>query len=239
MDDAYHSLEALALKGLHQTMLPPINHQTTSSGTTTNERETKRYYHVIGRNGLSKKGPINRASTNSDTESADRISNRALDATPAVNGATANGDHLVSELASTPQILTFSTRDKGSLQRMLEQYATYFRTHVSRSQSRIERLAYILATRRSLMTWRSFAIASSSEMETLEFSPPVRSTREVGAAFIFTGQGAQYAEMGRDLLRYRIFRSVLEEAAEILRRLGAGWNLFGMSSDETLMLAVG
>lgn len=140
------------------------------------------------------------------------------------------------------QLLTWSARDEAALRRMLHQYDEYIKAHMQGDANGdanfLGDLAYTLAARRTLMTWRSFSVvengqqAVSSETSTLDM-PDIsaakceRAARENGMAFIFTGQGAQYANMGLGLLHYPIFRDTLAEAHTIFQELGAEWSLFG------------
>jgi acyl transferase domain-containing protein len=94
-------------------------------------------------------------------------------------------------------------------------------------------LAYTLAARRSLMAWRSFSVVDGqgeSEILDLPAAKCERAARDVGVAFVFTGQGAQYANMGMELLHYPIFKATLTEADRIFQELGAEWSLFGKQS---------
>ncbi|KAJ2969565.1 hypothetical protein NUW58_g9958 [Xylaria curta] len=94
---------------------------------------------------------------------------------------------------------------------------------------------YTLAARRTLMSWRSFSVVDGRGVpETLDLSAAKceRAGRDVGVAFIFTGQGAQYANMGMELLRYPIFQATLAEAHSIFQELGAGWSLFDVLRDQ-------
>ena len=94
-------------------------------------------------------------------------------------------------------------------------------------------LAYTLATRRTLMAWRTFYVVDkqvASKTLDLYSTKCKRMAHESGVAFIFTGQGAQYADMGMDLLRYPIFQATLAEAQSIFEELGAEWLLFSKYS---------
>jgi acyl transferase domain-containing protein len=46
-------------------------------------------------------------------------------------------------------------------------------------------------------------------------------------AFVFTGQGAQYHQMGAELSRYEVFAQALQDADEQFARFGASWSLTG------------
>lgn len=48
-----------------------------------------------------------------------------------------------------------------------------------------------------------------------------------GLAFVFTGQGAQWARMGMQLMDFPLFQQVIQEANDVLLSLGATWSLIG------------
>lgn len=128
------------------------------------------------------------------------------------------------------QLLTWSARDEAALKRMLNLYDGYIKDHINDGARFLEDLAYTLAARRSVMAWRSFSVVDKGgKSETLNLSSAKRerAARENGVAFIFTGQGAQYANMGMDLLCYPVFEATLAKAQSIFHELGAEWALFG------------
>lgn len=126
---------------------------------------------------------------------------------------------------------------------MLQAYEKYYFTHIAGDANKLEQLAYTLAARRSLMTWRSFAVVhDDSNTQALEnvqhdhagvikpLSPskPVRVPSEKsGAALVFTGQGAQYAGMGLTLLHYPVLEHSLRKSDQAFANLGCGWSIFG------------
>lgn len=168
---------------------------------------------------------------------------RALTSPSLLTNATeklTNGTNGVSYATSktsnaTPgyQLLTWSARDEAALKRMLHLYDGYLKTHTHGDANFLGDLAYTLAARRTLMAWRSFSVVDGrGAPETLDLPAAKceRAARDVGGAFIFTGQGAQYANMGMELLRYPIFQATLAEAHNIFQELGADWSLFGKHS---------
>jgi acyl transferase domain-containing protein len=51
-----------------------------------------------------------------------------------------------------------------------------------------------------------------------------RAARGIGVAFIFTDQGAQYANMEMECLQYPILQATLAEVDNIFEELGAEWS---------------
>lgn len=92
-------------------------------------------------------------------------------------------------------------------------------------------LAYTLSDKRTKLPWKSFVLASSVDSlqgSLLELSDkPIRGTVKPSIQFVFTGQGAQWVAMGKELLRYEGFRNTISEAHNILQSLGAKWSLNG------------
>ncbi|XXH03794.1 hypothetical protein Hte_010200 [Hypoxylon texense] len=141
-------------------------------------------------------------------------------------------EHRLNSQFSRFQILALTSPDVKALGRVTQGYQTYYSSKISSSLdyvSRCRRLAYTLAARRNHMTWRSFAIVdtgSTTVAETLDTAHPIRASIETGAAYIFTGQGAQYVSMGFDLINYPIFKEVLQRIDNIYRSLGCRWSIF-------------
>ena len=142
-------------------------------------------------------------------------------------------DHTAKNTIEEPpryQLLVWSARDEAALKRMLDLYDEYAKTSMHGDVNFISNLAYTLAERRSLMAWRSFVVVDSHgapEVLNLSASKCERASRDIGVAFVFTGQGAQYVNMGIDLLRYPKFKAMLSEIDNVFKELGAEWSLFG------------
>ena len=94
------------------------------------------------------------------------------------------------------------------------------------------------------MRWRSFAVANSLEDDLLEEkqvptrklipSQPVRIVSEPSLGWVFTGQGAQYVDMGRELIAmYPVFEETLTKVDEVYKGLGCIWSIFGKWADWT------
>ncbi|KAK6860758.1 polyketide synthase [Apiospora arundinis] len=90
-------------------------------------------------------------------------------------------------------------------------------------------LAYTLAMHRSHLQWRSFALLQSPEdlhqLSEVISMPAKAQTDPPRIGFVFSGQGAQWYAMGRELLAYSSFSEELECAAKYLETLGCSWSV--------------
>lgn len=92
-------------------------------------------------------------------------------------------------------------------------------------------LAYTLSERRSKLPWKVAIQASNIQQlrDSLgsEQIQSRKSTVAPGLAFVFTGQGAQWARMGMQLMIFPLFQRVVQQANDFLLSLGATWSLLG------------
>ncbi len=82
------------------------------------------------------------------------------------------------------------------------------------------------------MLWRTFTVvdvntATKERVPGLLTAKPVRVSTNPNLAFVFTGQGVQYAKMGMELIQYHIFKQTLQKIDDIFARLGSTWSVFG------------
>ncbi|KEY64040.1 Tri17 [Stachybotrys chartarum IBT 7711] len=135
------------------------------------------------------------------------------------------------EEESSSRLFVFSASSQTSLVRMLAVHADWTRKHGGNA-STLRDLSYTMSQRRSLLPWR-FSCIAESQAELLEALASgskktdslVRITPGAKISFIFTGQGSQWAEMGRELLLYPAFHDSFQRSREILQDLGCSWDL--------------
>lgn len=147
---------------------------------------------------------------------------------------TANGEHA----NSTSKLLVWSAADEGGIMRLARAYNLHL-SHMSSTMSidqanrYLENLAYTLAARRSLLPWRSFATTASVirlQDLSIELSKPVKSKETPSLCYVFTGQGAQFAGMSKELLAFPVFTNSLSRSEMYLRDMQCPWSLLGMFS---------
>ena len=151
-----------------------------------------------------------------------------------------SGDHLKDQnripSTSRPRLVVWTAADEAGLNRLAVALHGYlsgltFSSGINRDRL-LDNLAYKLASKRSLLPWKSHLVHETIEglMRDLESSVPraIRSPSTAPAlGFVFTGQGAQWHAMGRELSAYVIFKESLEQADRFLRTLGCHWSLIG------------
>ncbi|KAG4437379.1 hypothetical protein IFR05_007143 [Cadophora sp. M221] len=115
-------------------------------------------------------------------------------------------------LPSIPKLLILSSPEQTGVGRLEETYAGHFEEVFNAKQEYdMDDLAYTLGERRTIFDWR--------------LPKPRRAVRTPTCAYVFTGQGAQYANMGRELLQNSVFRQSLEKAGDYLASLGCSWSV--------------
>ena len=134
------------------------------------------------------------------------------------------------------KLLVWSAADEDGLARLAKAYST----HISEISSALNdeeaaaylgNLSYTLACRRTRHNWRSFLVAHSVvdlEIRWPRMSKPFKNKGAPRLGYVFTGQGAQYPGMGKDLLIYPAFQSSLRRSEMYLKDCGCKWSLLGM-----------
>lgn len=142
-----------------------------------------------------------------------------------------NGNSLTPRQTVQSKILVFSAADEKSVNRMVQDYTRFYKDTFVDDAPRLDKLSFTLAARRSHMLWRAFTITMNSSdsegKDDLTLAKPLRSSTETGLAFVFTGQGAQYVDMGWDLIQFPVFADTLRQINNLYGELGCSWSLFG------------
>ena len=170
---------------------------------------------------------------------------------PKVNGFNhsrpqTNGEHLHhydcqansagEPLKFQPKVFVFSAADENGIGRLVDGWENYLAKRTASTTAEkaklLEGLCYSMARRGSTLSWRSFVIADTTErlrqMKDL-VSRPVRAEQGQNIAFVFSGQGTAYCQMGLPLLAYPTFRHSLESFDLELAKLGCQWSALGKS----------
>ncbi|KAL7922833.1 putative polyketide synthase [Trichoderma austrokoningii] len=147
--------------------------------------------------------------------------------------------------STTPRLFVMSAHDENAAKRKAENLGIYIEQHPEVFQKRlISDMAYTLGERRTHLQWRIAITASScselaNALNSVSAAPGVIASKEPKVAFVYTGQGAQWAEMGKELMEsHPIFARAIETCSDYLQTIGAEFSLLeelAKSSKETLV----
>ncbi|KAH6871612.1 putative polyketide synthase [Thelonectria olida] len=146
------------------------------------------------------------------------------------NRASTNG--VVSEKAGRSRVFVWSGKDKHVADALRGRLHDYLSAQSQDdAEDVLDRLAYTLGSRRSRFPWTAACAASSLEdliraVDEESTLAPQRSSKVPRLGFVFTGQGAQWYAMGRELLEaYPVFKDTLLRAQKCIYELGCSWSL--------------
>lgn len=146
-------------------------------------------------------------------------------------------------MASEPRLFVLSANTQKSLAAMIQQYHDWVDQFADNNVG-LAHLSYTLCQRRSALPYRFHCTASDKSALLSGFQKglgdagikgrPAPSQTEV--VFVFTGQGAQWLGMGRELLVSHkaaaaavlpdnVFRDSIRTSRDMLHQLGASWDL--------------
>ena len=139
----------------------------------------------------------------------------------------------------TRKLFVVTANDKASLETVLKNLVIYLEQRPEMFQKALMAdVAYTLGQRRSLLQWR-VAIPALRSFDLIEAIngqrlTPGKESDPLRIGFIFTGQGAQWYGMGRELYQqYPVFANAIDYADVCLGSLGASWSLLDeLSKDE-------
>ena len=132
-----------------------------------------------------------------------------------------------------PVLFLWSAADETGLKRIASVYVDHLSgcTAVPNARKYLQDLAFTLADRRTPLRWRSYKISTSLKdlWHGLMHKPleAFRARTHPHLGIVFTGQGAQWHGMSRELAHVPVFNDSLMVSQRILRALGCNWSLKG------------
>lgn len=148
--------------------------------------------------------------------------------------------HALPSRNDNSKMLVLSARDERSCQRMVSDMKEYLQKRRSlgdeTARELLRDLSYTLGERRSLFQWvaaHQVRLEGDDGLDAVirafdspRFKPGRVPSRRPRIGMVFTGQGAQWYAMGRELLTsYPVFGRTIEEAEAHLHSFGAKWSL--------------
>ena len=134
---------------------------------------------------------------------------------------------------TTPRLFVLSANDEQALRTSIKELGIWLEQHAELYQTTMPRnLAYTLCQRRSHFPWRVSIVETicsglAGSLNGHDLTPMRASSEQPRLAFIFTGQGAQWYAMGRDLLQsHPVYLNSIKRADEALRKVGAEFSIY-------------
>lgn len=125
-----------------------------------------------------------------------------------------DGELTNGHTAPRPELLVFSASHNDSLRKSVSDIQEYAANH----PERLKDLAYTLSMRREHLVQRAFSITDGISIPDTKFAEKAKSKPHIN--FVFTGQGAQWPTMGKELMEdFPEFRADIRALGDILAAL--------------------
>ena len=232
LEDAYSYLAQRKLSGFHRTVVNPRQNSLfqNAAKALTNSHVEKPYMNGVH---------------HADTTTHPNGVTSSVNGDVATNGS-ANGV-VTHDLApvTLPRVFVWSSFDEAGIKRLTSTLLKHLGKKARDSfdeEAYLRDLSYTLAVKRTSFPWRSYVISDSldSLCDSLEsgVSKPVRVSGSPNVGYVFTGQGAQWHAMGKEMMSYPVFKNSLFESTICLLQLGCPWSLISKSLIFHSMLSV-
>ncbi|RFU77059.1 polyketide synthase [Trichoderma arundinaceum] len=123
-----------------------------------------------------------------------------------------------------PRILFFSAKHPVALRTMVKDHQMYHRSYLSSLQD----MSFTLAKKREALNHRAFCVVKGEDKWAPVYAPKSWSNKPVKLVFVFSGQGAQWPQMGKELMRSEpSFMKSIDAMDRFLHKLsdGPSWTL--------------
>lgn len=132
------------------------------------------------------------------------------------------------------KIFTLSGFQESTVNDQIKLLILYLEQHPDAfEENLLSNVVYTLGQRRTVFPWR-LAITGSCTSDIIQqlstgVKKPTRAPEAPTIGFVFTGQGAQWPAMGRELLHsYPVFRKTMQTVDACLASLGANFSIIGV-----------
>ncbi|TVY85232.1 Highly reducing polyketide synthase FUM1 [Lachnellula suecica] len=135
-----------------------------------------------------------------------------LESAPSIANGSLNKSEIVGQIQ--PSLLVFSAKHADALRQSVKSHEAYAldRPHA------LNDMGFSLSTKREVLSHRAFCVTNSSSP--FELSSIAKSGITSEIVFTFTGQGAQWAQMGKDLFETQpVFRKSIRDQDAVLSQL--------------------
>lgn len=135
-------------------------------------------------------------------------------------------DSDVRNSRTKPHLLLFSAKHPKALKKIVEHHQSYYLSN----PSHLSDIGYSLSLKREALSQRAFVVTDGADDWSPVFSSRPLPREEPRIVFVFGGQGAQWAGMGKELImNVPEFRASLQTMDDILHGLpdGPTWSLIG------------
>jgi zearalenone synthase (highly reducing iterative type I polyketide synthase) len=141
---------------------------------------------------------------------------------------------LPGRIYSKRRLFVFSSQDQAGFKRNADAIIQYLNSRGPVSSSEfLANLAYTLSGAKSSLSWRATCLADSTAelRDSLATKPGSNASRVASSTsnaprigYVFTGQGAQWARMGVELLDRSVFRESVARSTDYLKEMGCTWD---------------